>query len=372
MKPKYSRPLSILGAIFFTANAAHGDAITQTANDGFGAASFVDSARWSNLEAPSAGNTYSTNGFVFRTPAVSTSPITFAGDSLAVETRSAASGTPGPSVITKGTSSQTINFSQLILNGGIFSQGQENTTHTIGGAITANATSGFSITDSSNRNLFISAPISGAGRLHVGSFGQYNASDPNYVPTAYTSTFAVSGDNSSFSGGWTLGGGYDATLFGDVSTYRVNFNSSGLTFRLDHANALGTGALEIHAGTVNLNGFSPTVPSLTVADDGSATIRSAGSTLTATSLNLGTTTGATFKIDNGGLSNPVTAPIVSTTLTVNGPSTIGVLGTGLSTGTFPLISHTGAIAGPTGFGDLTLALPPGVEGDLVDNPNPSM
>lgn len=367
MKPKHCRNLSIVGAIVFTANAVHGAPVTQTANDGIGTASFVDSARWSNLAAPSAGNTYSTNGWIFRTPTASANH-TFAGDSLSVETKSIASGV-GATVITKGTSNQTITFSSLIMNGGIFSQGEQNVTHTIAGAITANATSGFSITDSSNRNLFISAPISGASRLHVGSFGQYNASDPNYVPTPFTSTFAVSGDNSAFSGGWTLGGGYDATFFGGASTYRVNFNSSGITFRLGHANALGTGTLRLHAGTVNLNGFSPTgLAGVELPDNASATIRTAGNILTAGTVSIGTTTGATLRIDNGGLGNPVAAPISSTTLTVNGPSTLSVIGTGLSTGTFPLIAHTGPIGGAGGFAGITLALPPGVSGNLLDNP----
>jgi autotransporter-associated beta strand protein len=364
MKPKKTRNLSVLGAIVFTANTAHAAPVTQTANDTIGNASFVDSARWSNLAAPSAGNTYSTNGWIFRSPA-SNGNKTFAGDSLSVETKSVASGI-GATIITKGTDNQTITFPSLIMNGGIFSQGQAGVTHTLAGNITANATSGFSITDSSDRNLFVSATITGAGRLHVGSFGQYNAA--GYTPTAYSSTFAVSGNNSGFSGGWTLGGNYIATNFGGATTYDVRFNSSGITYRLDNVNALGTGDLQIHAGTVNLNGNSPTVSAVTVADAGSATIRTAGSVLTTPSLNLGSTTGATFNIDNGALANPVSAPIASTTFTVNGPSTIGVRGTGLATGTFPLIAHTGAIGGAGGFAGITLSLPPGVSGNLVDNP----
>lgn len=364
MKPKYSRNLSVLGAIVFTAHAAHGAAITQTATDNFGNASFVDSARWSNLAVPSAGNTYSTNGFIFRSPATNGNK-TFAGDSLSVETKSLASGV-GATVITKGTDSQTITFPSLIMNGGIFSQGQSGVTHTLAGNITANATSGFSITDSSDRNLFVSATITGAGRLHVGSFGQYNAA--GYTPNAFTSTFAVSGNNSGFSGGWTLGGNYIATNFGGATTYDVRFNASETTLRLDHVNALGTGVLQLDAGTVNLNGFSPTVSGVSVADSGSGTIRTAGSILTTSSISLGTTAGATLKIDNGGLANPAVAPVSGGTLTVNGPSTLGVIGTGLTTGSFPLIAHTGAIGGAGGFAGITLALPPGVSGNLTDNP----
>ncbi len=376
MKRRSISIYQFLGIIATCSATVHAASITQTANDVFGTpaqASFIDSARWSNLAAPSAGNTYSTNGFVFRTPAVNSATVTFAGDSLSVETRSTASGTPGATVITKGTANQTISFPNLIMNGGIFSQGENGYTHTLAGNVTANATSGFSITDSSTRNLFVSANVSGAGRLHVGSFGQYNASNPAYVPTAFTSTFAVSGNNSSFSGGWTLGGGYDAPVFGGSGTYRLNFNASGITFRLGHANALGTGTLRLHAGTVNLNGFNASgLAGVELPDSASAIIRTAGNTLSATNLTLGSTTGATLNLETAAAGNPATAPIQSTNFTVNGPSTLGVRGTALATGSFPLIGYTGSIGGSGGFGALSLVLPPGVSGSLSDNPGVSV
>ena len=108
---------------------------------------------------------------------------------------------------------------------------------------------------------------------------------PIPTPSLFPATTAA------FSGGWTLGGSYDATFFGGATTYNCNFNASGTTFKVGHANALGTGTLELNAGTLNLNGFSPTgLAGRTVPDAASATIRTAGSTLTATAVNLGTTT----------------------------------------------------------------------------------
>jgi len=369
MKPKNRCHFGILGALVFTANLLHGAAITQTASDAFGTASFVDSARWSNLAVPSAGNTYSTNGLIFRSPATNGAK-TFAGDSLSVETKSAASGV-GATVITKGTDSQTITFPSLIMNGGIFSQGQQGVTHTLAGNITANAASGFSITDSSDRNLFVSSAITGAGRLYVGSFNNYSSA--GYTPTAFTNTFAVSGNNSGFSGGWSLGGSYLATFFGGSTTYNNIFNASGTTFRVGHANALGTGTFELKEGTLNLNGFSPTgLSGITVPNSSTPTIRTAGNTISASAVTLGSTSGATLKIDNGGAANPTSAPIQSTTLTVNGPSTLSLIGTGFSAGTFPIISYSGSIAGPNGFSDLSLTLPPGVSGSLVNNPGVSV
>jgi autotransporter-associated beta strand protein len=371
MKAKHIRHLTAIGIIVLSSSSLHAAAITQIGNDTSSpASSFVEAPRWSNNAVPSSDNTYSTNGFLFRTPATNPGSVAFAGASLSIDTKSSANGV-GATVITKGTVNQTVTFPNLILNGGIFSQGNSGVTHTIAGAITANAVSGFSITDSSDRHFTITAPVSGSARLHVGSFNNYNAA--GYTPSAFTNTFTVSGDNSSFSGGWALGGSYDATFFGGVSTYNVKFNASGTTFRIGHANALGTGTFTLHAGTLNLNGFSPTgLAGLRLADSASGTIRCAGNTLTATTLDLGTTTGATMNLDTAGVGNPVTAPIVSTNFNVNGPSTIGLRGTAIAPGNFPLIAYSGSIGGLSGLGGLSLVLPPGVSGSLTDNPGVSL
>lgn len=372
MKPKHRCHFGILGALVFTANLVHGAAITQTANDTSSPAnSFTESARWSNAAVPSSGNTYSNNGFLFRTPNTSPASVAFAGDSLTITARSSASGSVGAALITKGTGTQTVSFNNLIMSGGIVSQGTGGVTHTIAGTITSNAPSGFSITDSSDRAFAITAPVSGSGRLYVGSFNNYNAS--GYTPTAFTNTFTVSGNNSSFTGGWSLGGSYLATFFGGSTTYNNIFNASGTTFRMGHANALGTGTFELKEGTLNLNGFSPTgLSGLTVPNSSAPTIRTAGNTLSTAAVTLGTTSGATLKIDNGGAANPTSAPIQSTTLTVGGPSTLSLIGTGFAVGTFPVISYSGSIAGPNGFSDLSLTLPPGVSGSLVNNPGVSV
>ncbi len=345
--------------------AAHGAAITQTANDTIGLASFTDSARWSNTAAPSAGNTYSNNGWLFRTPDVTTASITFAGDSLTLTPKSSTSGV-GAALIVKGTTNQTITFSNLILDGGIFSQGQAFSTKTIAGAITANSTSGFSITDSSDRNLTINSTVSGSGRLHVGSFNNYNAS--GYTPTAFTNIFSVNGNNSSFSGGWTLGGSYTSTFFGGSTTYLNKFNASGTTLRLGHANALGTGTLEINQGILNLNGYSPTgLAGITLPDGASATIRTGSQSITATNFNFGSSSGAALTIDLQSTGYPTTARISSTNLAVNGASTIALNNVGYSVGTIPLISYSGSVGGSSGFSGLSLILPAGVTGSLVNN-----
>ncbi|MEI7907990.1 MAG: hypothetical protein WCK77_00005 [Verrucomicrobiota bacterium] len=326
---------------------------------------------WSDTLAPKAGNTYSTNGLALRTPPTSDSAFTFGGDSLTVETKSVASGA-GATMLLKNTGNQTLTFTNLIMNGGIIGHGQGGVTTTLAGAIAANVPSGFSISDNNdNRAISVSAPITGTGRLYVGSFNSYSAS--GYTPVAYTNTFTVSGNNSGFSGGWSLGGGFDATFFNGATTYTTKFAASATTFKVNHANALGTGTLELKEGILNLNGFSPAgLAGVQIPNSGTPTVRSAGSTLTATAFNIGTTAGASFKIDTAGAGNPATAPIVSTSLAVNGPTTLSVLGTGLAVGTFPLIAYSGTIGGTNGFSDLSLALPPGVTGNLTNTAGSSV
>ncbi len=301
---------------------------------------------WSDGFAPAPGNAYLTGANVLRTPTADAN-VTFLGDSLRFDPVAG----DNNSLLYKIAGNRTVTVNNLILNGGIVANGENNTTFTLAGNVNVTAVSGLRASDAGGRALIVTAPISGSSRLYVGS---------NSTPQA--NTFSLSGNNSGFSGGFSLGGTY-------TNNGAKVFNASSSTLRVGHVSALGTGVLELKEGTMNLNGFSPTgLAGLTVPDAGSATIRTAGSTLTATAVNLGTTTGASLKIDNAGLANPVTAPIASTTLSVNGPSTLSVLGTGLTVGTFPLISHTGAITGAGGYAGLSLALPPGVSGTLLDNP----
>jgi autotransporter-associated beta strand protein len=353
MKSRSIPCVSAFSFIALSSPAAFAADANLTADNGFGITSFDTATSWSDSLPPAAGKSYSTAGFMLRSPATNTASLTFAGDSLELTPRAASS---GPAFLFKGTAgSQTLNFTSLILNGGFVAHGENGNNCIIAGNISVTALpSGISIPDANGRTVTITAPITGNGRLYAGA----------HTGSAFSNTLALSADNSGFNGGWSLGG----NLTDPFRTY--HFNADRTTLRVNHANALGTGTLDLHAGILNLNGFSPTgLAAVVVPDAGSATIRTAGSTLTAAAIDLGTTTGATLRIDNGGLANPAAAPLSTTTLTVNGPSTLGVLGTGLSVGTFPLISHSGSIAGPTGFGDLTLALPPGVSGNLVDNTN---
>ncbi len=78
---------------------------------------------------------------------------------------------------------------------------------------------------------------------------------------------------------------------------------------------------------------------------------------------LGSSTGATLVIDVGSAGNPSSPPLSANTLEVNGSSAIRLDGM-LEVGSVPLVEYV-SLAG-SGFGGLSLALPPRTTGSLVD------
>jgi hypothetical protein len=74
--------LSFVAMLLMSANAL-ALPVTMTANDAMNTTSFNTAGKWSDLSAPSAGNTYSTLGWLLRSPTAAGS-YTFAGYSLTV------------------------------------------------------------------------------------------------------------------------------------------------------------------------------------------------------------------------------------------------------------------------------------------------
>ena len=83
-KPQLTIPRFILGCLALLAGAAvsHAATINLVGNDGLGTSSFNSGANWTGGLAPSAGNDYNTAALQMRTPGNTTTPYTFAGDSL--------------------------------------------------------------------------------------------------------------------------------------------------------------------------------------------------------------------------------------------------------------------------------------------------
>jgi hypothetical protein len=105
-------------------------------------------------------------------------------------------------------------------------------------------------------------------------------------------------------------------------------------------------------GILNVDSATVTVSSITHSSTGTAALSLTSSTL---NVNLG----------NSG--NPAIAPVVAGSLTTGGTVSLGVMGSALSVGEFPLISYTGSIAG-SGYSAFTLAsLPASVSGYLSND-----
>lgn len=142
---------------FCVARAAQADEFWMTAADPSGTSSFNSAGKWSNAQAPSAGNTYRT-AYVMRTPAVIGASYTFAGNRLTINTGSDFGiTTPGGSI--------TVN--DLVLNGGRVTHSTGDRINTLSGQITVAAPSAFYVGDSLWRWLYVYSALSGTADLTV-------------------------------------------------------------------------------------------------------------------------------------------------------------------------------------------------------------
>ena len=164
-----------------------------------------------------------------------------------------------------------------------------------------------------------------------------------------------------------VGAGDFSGVIADGTTQMfVNKVSPG-TLTLSGANSY-TGATSVQAGSLFVTPGSLGVTTVTVADGAvfGPKLVVPGVALTVPSLTTGSLTGAQLGFDLGALGNPVAQAMSVTSLTVAAPTSLRIIGTGLSAGTFPLLGYTGAIGGLS-FGGLSLVLPPRVLGALVND-----
>lgn len=131
-----------------------------------------------------------------------------------------------------------------------------------------------------------------------------------------------------------------------------------------------TGPTVVNAGRLNL---APAVfaggGAITLGDDTTlgVTLTAAGSSVTASSLTLGTSGAVTNEFNLGVmLGNPTVAPIQAGAMTVNGTVTINVPVGSLTVGQFPLIKYT-TRSGAGSFNPIPGMLPKGVDAAVVDN-----
>ncbi len=176
----------------------------------------------------------------------------------------------------------------------------------------------------------------------------------------FTLTFDGPGTNSfnTFAAGQHNGGRIDGT--GGVVK-----NGSGQT--VFNATNTYTGSTVVNAGQLVVRTWHIGGGPITVADGANlqVTVGSAGTTLPTTNLTVTSTTTNSLTIAFGSLGNPTVPVVYATNLTLNGNIYIAMTGSGLTTGTIPVIKYNGSIAG--GGTPLAYALPEGVVGYLTNN-----
>jgi hypothetical protein len=162
--------------------------VVMTANDTNSATTSFNSdtqLHWSPAGAPAAGNTYSTNAFLLRTPTTAGN-YTFAGDSLTVGRGAVPAGTAGygdpflttggvnnNSLINKTPTSPIITVNNLILDAGYIRDGMaQSDIWTLAGNIFVTANGGGLAAQST---FNINSAISGSGTLYIADNGNDSA-----------------------------------------------------------------------------------------------------------------------------------------------------------------------------------------------------
>ncbi|MEZ5915919.1 MAG: autotransporter-associated beta strand repeat-containing protein [Parvularculaceae bacterium] len=316
--------------------------VNQTTGDGFGQSSFIDSARWSDLAAPSPGNDYVT-AVLLRTPSAGGSYV-FGGDSLTLD--------PGGTMLLKGPAG-TLTFTDLILNGGSISNGDQSG-YVLAGNIAVTADSRFYSNDG-NRTTTVLGPISGSAQLEVGNGDTSGGGN--------TTTYIFAGDNSAFSGDFRLHNTSSSASYPSVT-------------RFNNANASGTGSLLIDGPNISIGNSSG--GSITLAGNNAQVWNNNFRFLGPDDLNLGTgavslgtATGSSRSVDvtnsgdtltvGGVISNGTTANALvkrgAGSLVLNGNNTFtgGVTVQQGGILSIPTIANTG-VAQPLGQGTATVVL----------------
>jgi hypothetical protein len=168
-------------------------AVNMTGDDGLGTSSFNAAGKWADALAPSAGKTYSTVGYLLRTPSTAGN-YTFAGDSLTVGIGTATPVDTNHNFRTDGTinnnslisktpgTTTVITINNLILDAGYIRDGQGSSdVWTLTGNINVTSNGG-GLANQCRLNL--DSVISGSGTLYVADNGSGEESRQTYIRSA--------------------------------------------------------------------------------------------------------------------------------------------------------------------------------------------
>jgi PEP-CTERM motif len=222
--------VSLATSVFVIPATLRAALVTMTANDAFGTTSFNAAGTWSDGSAPSAGNDYSTLGYLLRSPTTA-GTYTFAGDSLTVGGGSGGAAFDpvvgnNNSFIFK-VSGITLTVNDLILDGSQIRDGNATGDWAaLDGNIFITANGGAFMAQETN---IINSVISGSGNMYIGDDGN-NDAGRGEIFTSGLSTFngnIIFGNNGSDAGRsratWAAG----SILNFDIGASGMNNNISG-------------------------------------------------------------------------------------------------------------------------------------------------
>ncbi len=245
-------------ALLLTAGAFPGLAasISLTNSDASGATSFGAKGKWNDSVAPNGANDYFTGAFTLRTTtATGSSPRTFAGGSLSVDT--------GGALTFK--TSDTIVVNNLKLNGGTLSQAGSQPTAALQGTIISVDAVTTLDAQQSGRALDIQSGMSGASGLIIDSTVNSGGVIQFSAANTYAGTTTINSK-----GALKLAGGANTIKTGNniVVNGTLNMNNNAQTFD----SVTGSGSITTGGGalTVGVNNSSPTFSGI-ISDGGSVT-----------------------------------------------------------------------------------------------------
>ncbi len=295
--------------------------VVLTANDSLGTSSFNSAGGWSPAGVPTAGSTYSTMGYLLRSPTAAGN-YTFAGDSLTVGGGSGggtySTSTANNNALIFKANNVNLTVNNLILDGSQIRDGlSDNNTVSLNGNLQVAANGGAFM----NQCLItINSVISGSGNIYIGDNGNGSAGRAT-IFTSAANTFAgnIIFNNTHASAGYsrlTLAGGSLMNFM--IGANGINNGISGIgTLTLD-------GSFKI-----DLTGAATTIgDSWTLVDQSAATV-SYGSTFSVNGFtDLG---GGLWETTvNGALYEYNTASGLLSVVPVPEPSSIALIGMGIA------------------------------------------
>ncbi|HXT11267.1 MAG TPA: autotransporter-associated beta strand repeat-containing protein [Candidatus Angelobacter sp.] len=327
--------------------------VSLTASDSINHSSLNSAGNWSDGQPPSAGNDYFTSIFFLRTPPGGVGDVTFAGNSLTLQTPSGQNN-PMRSLLYKGGGGEIITINNLTLNGAVIDSGAGNVSAPTftGNAMTIAGNSSIRADQGSfifGYPVFGSAALTNSGDSFSGGGGTGKTITYTGSLSGFTGLFIIA----NFNGGETVALGPGSSNVGNPAVFTPNqitigpgctlADNAGLLFTNSNSGItlLGAGNSTINASAITLigepitdvtNGVS-SAAGLTVGGGGTLILSNAnnnysgGTTISGGTLQLGVDNAIPGNTIPGDVTDNSSLDLNGHNLTINGLNGTGLIDT---------------------------------------------